>query len=58
MIVSLPLWLVLLPILLAAFGGGLMTLFVIFLPSIIARLLFRAFPSFLGAPPAASRDRR
>jgi len=49
---------VLLPILLAAFGGGLMTLFVIFLPSIIARLLFRAFPSFLGAPPAASRDRR
>jgi hypothetical protein len=58
MIVDLPLWLVLLPFLLAAFGVGLMTLLVIFLPGIIARLLCRAFPSFLGAMLAASRDHR
>jgi hypothetical protein len=50
--------LVLLPILLAAFGIGLMTVLVIFLPRIIARLMCRAFPSFLGTPPAAARDHR
>ena len=46
MIVDLPLWLWLLPLLLAVFGVGLMTLLVIFLSRIIARLLCAHFRRF------------